>query len=144
MSLLSANPITAGISAIGGLIKGFFGIRQAQADVVSKSIDLISSYNISEAEKTQAIAQVITAEAQSGYWLAACWRPLLMTFFGILIGARWFGYVPPNMSEAEMMQMYNLLQLGIGGYIGSRGLEKIVSNLSVGKALNSYINKKLS
>lgn len=130
-------------SLLGSGISAFFGFKKAQADTINSGLQVISDMDASEAQREQAVAKIITAEATSGYWLAAVWRPLLMVFFAILIGARWFGYVPPNMSEAELLEVYGLLKIGIGGYIGGRSLEKILNGLSLGKALQKYIEKKL-
>lgn len=124
-------------------IKGFFGFKENQAKALQGALDAVNNITASEAAKDQAVATIITAEATSGYWLAAVWRPLLMVFFACLIAARWFGYMPPNMSEAELLEVYGLLKLGIGGYIGSRGLEKIVGNLQLGSILKKYIEKRM-
>lgn len=131
------------LNVIGAGISGFFGFKKSQGEAVKQGLEVLGDINSSEAARETAIAKIISSEASSGYWLAAVWRPLLMVFFGVLIGARWFGYMPPNMSEAELFEVYGLLKLGIGGYIGSRGLEKIASNLKLGGILQEYIKKKL-
>lgn len=128
---------------LGSGISAFFGFKKIQADAVNKGLETLSDLSASNAKREAAIASIISAEASSGYWLAAVWRPLLMVFFGILIGLRWFGYMPPGMSEAELLEVYSLLKLGIGGYIGSRGLEKIVTNMNLGAILKRYVEKKI-
>ena len=70
-----------------------------------------------------AIAAIL-AEA-NGNWLQRSWRPLMMLFFAGLIGARWFGYTPPNMSEAEILELWGIVKLGLGGYTIGRTAEKI-------------------
>jgi hypothetical protein len=74
----------------------------------------------------QAAADIIKAEAASEHWLAANWRPLLMLTFGGLIVARWFGWAAPALSEAEYIKLWDIVQLGIGGYTIGRSAEKIV------------------
>lgn len=135
--------ITTILGTIGSAIGSFFGFKGEQAKTLQKTLDVVTSVTASESAKDAAVAAIITAEATSGYWLSACWRPLLMVFFACLIGARWFGYMPPGMSEAELLEVYGLLKLGIGGYIGSRGVEKIVSNLNLGSVLKKFIEKKM-
>lgn len=130
-------------SMLGSGIKSFFGFKKDQANVINSAVNVAGKLVDSSATEKQALAKIIATEAGSGYWLAAVWRPLLMMFFAVLIGARWFGYTPPNMSEAEILEMYGLLQMGIGGYIGSRGLEKIVSSLGLSKVLSEFVRKKL-
>jgi hypothetical protein len=126
-------------SGIGGLV----GIKRAQADSVRGALEVLSDVNATDEARAVAAARIITAEARSESWLTANWRPLFMVFFGVLIGARWFGYVPPNMSEAELMEIYGLFKIGIGGYIGSRGIEKMLSGLRLGPVLQKFVEKRL-
>ncbi len=72
----------------------------------------------------------IKAEAASQHWLAANWRPITMLVFVGLIVARMFGYTAPNISEAEYVKLWSIMELGIGGYIASRGVEKIVPKIT--------------
>lgn len=74
----------------------------------------------------QAAAEIVKAEAQSGNWLAASWRPLTMLTFVALIVARWLGWSAPGVSEAEVIKLWDIVQLGLGGYVVGRSLEKIV------------------
>jgi len=136
--------IAAGLGAVGSLISGFFGFKGKQADIINTGIQLASHVNHADSSEQAAKSRVIVTEAASPYWLAAVWRPMLMVFFASLIGARWFGYMPPHMTEAELLEVYGLLKLGIGGYIGGRTLEKIVNSLGLGSALKQFIAKKLA
>ena len=70
--------------------------------------------------------EIVKAEAQSGHWLAACWRPILMLTFGGLIVARWLGFSAPNITEAEVLKLWDIVQLGLGGYVIGRSVEKVV------------------
>ena len=71
-------------------------------------------------------AEIVKAEAQSEHWLAACWRPVLMLVFGGLIVARWLGWSAPNITEAEVLKLWSIVELGLGGYVIGRSVEKIV------------------
>lgn len=71
-------------------------------------------------------AEIVKAEAQSDHWLAACWRPILMLTFGGLIVARWLGWSAPNITEAEVLKLWSIVELGLGGYVIGRSVEKIV------------------
>jgi hypothetical protein len=126
-------------SVIGQGVKGFFGAKSKQADVVESALAILRNVNSSEAQREQAIATIIAAEAQSGYWLAAVWRPLLMLVFASLIVARWFGYMPPDMTIQELDNLYSLLELGIGGYIGGRTLEKIIKDINVNRIISKLL-----
>lgn len=74
----------------------------------------------------QAAAAIIQAEAASRHWLAANWRPLTMLTFVGLIVARWLGWTAPNMSEAEYLSIYELIKIGLGGYVVGRSAEKVL------------------
>lgn len=73
-------------------------------------------------------AEVITAEAKSEHWLTANWRPITMMVMLGLIVSRWFGWESDHMDPAEYLMAWELLKLGIGGYIVSRGVEKSVAS----------------
>lgn len=70
-------------------------------------------------------AEIVKAEAQSDHWLTACWRPILMLTFGGLIVARWLGFSAPNISDAEVLKLWDIVQLGLGGYVIGRSVEKV-------------------
>jgi len=72
-----------------------------------------------------AAASIIQAEAASSHWLAANWRPITMLVFLGLIVARWFGWAAPNLSEAEYIKLWSIVEFGLGGYVVGRSVEKI-------------------
>lgn len=72
-----------------------------------------------------AASGIVMAEANSEHFLAACWRPILMLTFGGLIVARWFGFAAPELTEAEYLKLWDIVELGIGGYVVGRSAEKI-------------------
>ncbi len=90
-----------------------------QTDVSVKMMDY-------ESQLLTAQSSIIVAEAQGGSWLQKSWRPMLMIFFTGLLGSYWLGYSPENMTQETLDRIFDLITLGIGGYIGGRSLEKIV------------------
>lgn len=74
----------------------------------------------------QAGADIVKTEAASDNWLASSWRPILMLTFGALIVARWLGWAAPDLSEAEYLKLWDIVELGLGGYVIGRSAEKIV------------------
>ena len=73
----------------------------------------------------QAAADIVKAEASSGNWLASSWRPITMLIFVALIVARWFGWAAPNLAEEEYIKLWSIVELGLGGYVIGRSVEKI-------------------
>lgn len=76
-------------------------------------------------EGVKAAAAVIQAEANGESWLQRNWRPLLMVLFGVII-ANNFIIVPIfNTPSADIPpDMWDLLKLGVGGYVVGRTVEK--------------------
>lgn len=83
-----------------------------------------------QAEIEGAAAKIIHAEAASQHWLAANWRPLTMIVFVCLIVARWFGWAAPNLSEAEYVKLWSIVEFGLGGYVVGRSVEKIAPSIA--------------
>ncbi len=77
-------------------------------------------------QELKSAAGIIMAEVQGESWLQRNWRPALMVWFAILVGAYWFGFTPENLSEAQIENLFQLVQIGVGGYIVGRSGEKIV------------------
>lgn len=74
----------------------------------------------------KAAADIVRTEAASSHWLAANWRPLTMVTFVSLIVARWMGWSAPGMSEDEVLRLWDVIELGLGGYVIGRSAEKIL------------------
>lgn len=131
---------------IGSGVQSLFGFKESQAQVIKSAIDVLGDMNASAGQRDQAVAMIIAAETNSGSWLAASWRPLTMIIFLIIIVSFWFGYVPPNITgpmPPMISEMFDLIKIGMGGYIGGRTIEKIFSQVNIGKALNTLIEKKI-
>ena len=117
------EPITA-ILAIGGKLIDRLWPDPAQA--AQAKVQLLEMAQKGELAQLTASAEIVKAEAASNHWLAANWRPILMLTFGALIVARWFGWAAPNLSVEEYLKLWDIVQLGIGGYVVGRSVEKVV------------------
>lgn len=116
------NPL---ISALLGPLMDVLGKLIADPEKRSQAqLDMLKMAQAGELEQLQAAASVVLAEAQ-GNFLQRTWRPCLMIFFAGLIGARWWGYTPPHITESELMRLWDIVYLGIGGYTIGRSAEKI-------------------
>lgn len=73
---------------------------------------------------------VIKTEASSDHWLAANWRPITMLTFTALIVARWLGWAAPNLSTEEYIKLWEIVELGLGGYVIGRSAEKILPQVA--------------
>lgn len=75
-------------------------------------------------------AEIVKTEASSNNFLTSSWRPILMLTFGGLIVARWFGIAAPNLSPEEYLKLWDIVELGIGGYVIGRSFEKVAPVIS--------------
>jgi hypothetical protein len=118
-------PVLAPIlsSVVGNLFPDPAEKAKAEAEVLKQLL-------AAEMQIQNATADIIKTEAASTHWLAANWRPLTMLIFTGLIVARWFGWSAPNLSEAEYLKLWDIVQLGLGGYVVGRSVEKIVPHLN--------------
>lgn len=109
---------------LGQVVKSVF----PNADDELKRLELqnqiqLALINNSAALETAA-ASIVKAEAESENWLTSAWRPILMLVFGSLIVARWFGLTAPGITEAVELKLWGILEVGIGGYVIGRSVEK--------------------
>lgn len=146
------NPFTDLLTGgIGGLLDGVKGIigmfhtdPALQLAATQKLAELETSFREKqlEAESTYVTQQanVVIAEAKSDSWIARNWRPLTMlTFVSIVV---WnyvvigtIGAFTTSIHPIEIpVDMWYLLKLGIGGYIGARTVEKVVDKITINKS----------
>lgn len=90
-------------------------------------------------ELERAGVDIVKAEVASNSWLARSWRPITMLTFLALIVARWMGFSAPGISEAEMLELWSLMKIGLGGYVIGRSAEKTLPGIV--KALNASAGK---
>lgn len=95
-------------------------------------LEIMGELQKQSGEIEKAAASIINTEAASKHWLAANWRPLTMLTFVGLIVARWLGFTAEGMTEAEYLELYGLMKIGLGGYVVGRSAEKIAPALIQG------------
>ncbi|MGC6520493.1 MAG: 3TM-type holin [Candidatus Puniceispirillaceae bacterium] len=74
-----------------------------------------------ERERLAAQAGLVAAEAGGASWLQRNWRPITMLSFLGLVIADAFGLLAFRLAD----QAWLLLQIGLGGYVVGRSVEKI-------------------
>jgi hypothetical protein len=80
-------------------------------------------------EIERAAAEVVKSEAQGQSWLQRTWRPITMLTFVALIVARWLGWSAPNLGEAEVLKLWDIVEIGLGGYVIGRSAEKVLPGI---------------
>jgi hypothetical protein len=119
---MSLDPLTAALDIGGKLIERLFPDPTEKAKANLALLELAQKGQLAEFTSR---AEIVKTEAASTHWLAANWRPLTMLTFCGLIVARWFGWAAPNLSEAEYLQLWKIVEFGLGGYVVGRSAEKI-------------------
>lgn len=98
-----------------------------------KRIELQQALQAAVLERTseieRAAAEVVKAEAQGQSWLQRTWRPVTMLVFVGLIVARWLGWSAPNLGEAEVLKLWDIVEIGLGGYVIGRSAEKVLPSI---------------
>jgi hypothetical protein len=111
---------------------------EIQAELMKAALD-------SKSEFYKAAGSIITAEAQGESWMQRNWRPITMLSFVFIIVNNYilapytefftglFGYAV-TVPVLEIPEgLWGLLQIGIGGYIASRGVEKVTESVQRGQ-----------
>ncbi len=127
-----AGPVNALLGSVGGIIDDLHtsGEEKLQAKLAFAKLETGFQLAVIDAEKTiiEEQASIVRAEAQSESALTRMWRPITMLAFVALIFMRWFGFTPDTLSDAEVLKVFDIVQIGIGGYVVSRGVEKSVAS----------------
>jgi len=118
------------ISEIGKVIDNLFTNDEERINAKNKILQVIKEKEL-ELQKMQ--TDIIIAEAK-GNWLQRSWRPILMLSFGFIVIyvkflAPLFGWTIPELED----KFWNLLQIGIGGYVVGRSAEKIADKVTITK-----------
>lgn len=83
-------------------------------------IQLAEQVLSAEIEMMSKRASIIESEAKGESWLQRSWRPITALTFLCLIVLHHLGFLDIAITD----QMWDLLQVMIGGYVISRGIEK--------------------
>jgi len=79
-----------------------------------------------EKQLLESKSSIIIAEAQGNSWMQRSWRPITMLTFLALVVADSFGWLPNPLAK----EAWTLLQIGLGGYVTGRSLEKLAPKVT--------------
>jgi len=103
-------------------------LKRIENDVQSKVLELEGKVVELQGKVLEAQSQIITADAKGESWIQRSWRPVTMLTFLVLIICDSFGLLEFRLSE----KAWELLQLGIGGYVIGRTVEKATPGVTQG------------
>lgn len=114
------------LPSIFSLVDKIIPDPQAAAEAKLKVMEMKQAGQLKEFEGA---VQILTTEMQ-GNWLQKSWRPIVMLIFTALIVARWLGWSAPNLAPEEYLKLWDIVELGLGGYVIGRSVEKIAGNVA--------------
>jgi len=124
--------ITVLAPIIGDLVKRLIPDGD-KSEEVEKEIKLALLEN---SESLEALSgKIVLAEAKSSNWITAAWRPLLMMVIIAIVALNYLFFPVVNMLTGSVFlielpkELWNLLQIGVGGYVVGRSGEKIADRL---------------
>lgn len=114
-----------------GLIDKLFPDPTKKAEATARLMEIQQAGELKELD---AAMQVVVAEAKSEHFITANWRPITMLTFVTIIANNYILYPYlslfwPEAPKLELPQdMWDLLKIGLGGYVVGRSAEKVVKN----------------
>lgn len=124
------------VSAVAGVVQSIIEKFPSQEQKDAANLQMAQLYMSGELQKMTAQAGVITAEANSTNRLTSSWRPMLMYTFMAIIANNYIlaPYLQAMFHVGLQLNippdMWELLRLGVGGYVVGRSVEKAATALT--------------
>lgn len=128
------NPVKGLAEAASGIIDQFVDdpkeTAEAQQMLMAEERKTLTAMYEARSRIVEAQADVIQSEAESDHWLAANVRPITLFAFVLIalyagVFAPIFGWPAPMLGEIPD-RAWQVIMIGLGGYIGGRTAEKII------------------
>ena len=122
-------PVKALITAGSMLIEKLFPDPAKRAEAQAALVELEQA---GELKKIESAMTVVVAEAKSEHWIVAAWRPITMLVFVAIVANNYLLYPYLSLFWANApklvlpIYLWELLKLGLGGYVVGRSCEKSV------------------
>ena len=124
---------------LGDVVKRVLPEDKDKRAEIEREINMALISNSAQIE--QAAASVILAEAKSEHWITASWRPILMLTITAIVA--WNFLLAPLVELAVRLsagdqipltiplpdELWNLLMIGVGGYVVGRSAEKVADKV---------------
>ncbi len=114
------------VSEIGSVVNNLSVSSKEKKQIEA---DLIAAITRQEEALSRSQATIIEAEAR-GNWLQRSWRPVIMLVFATIVLTGTFCELP---ILSDTSRFWDLLEIGIGGYVIGRSAEKITGRLKGGR-----------
>ena len=114
--------VTNLVSAVGDIVNRLTLPGREKKQLETDNLRLL----IAVEEKTISEQAAAIREEARGNWLQRSWRPIVMLVFTVIVLAGTFLNLP---ILSDTSRFWDLLEIGLGGYIIGRGSEQLVSSL---------------
>ena len=114
--------VTNLVSAVGDIVNRLTLPGREKKQLETDILRLL----IAVEEKTISEQAASIREEARGNWLQRSWRPIVMLVFTVIVLAGTFLNLP---ILSDTSRFWDLLEIGLGGYIIGRGGEQLVSSL---------------
>ena len=134
------------ISLISSFFGGLFTFKGDQAKTIQESLETLQSVQNSEGQSVIATAHALNAIFMNGSFLERNWRAAFMIICMTLLVFGFFGVYPPHFNDplSPMMgRIFDLLEIGLGGYIVRYGVRDIVRQFNIAAIIKTFIEKKV-
>lgn len=114
------------------------GIVNNKADAEKLKAQIQLELLANSSDELKHAASIIKAEAQGESWLQRNWRPLLMLSIVAIVVNNYLVYPYLSLFGAPALvldlppELFNLMTMGVGGYVMGRSAEKVMANYKGG------------
>ena len=120
------------VSEIGGIIDSLTLSSKEKMQLRASLTEALSRF---EADLQKEQSSVIRSESE-GNWLQRSWRPLVMLTFSAVV---LLGIFTPLPLPDDGSRFWDLLEIGLGGYVVGRSFETV--SLGLGKRIKNLLKK---
>lgn len=134
LTKIFGGPASDLVKSVGGVIDNLTTSDKEKLDARIALSAIEEKFNqdllTADAATVKEQADVIKAEVESSSWMARNWRPILMLVLTYIL-AHTYVLVPLFSLKPVILpdHMWELLKLGMGGYIIGRSVEKTASSI---------------
>lgn len=115
------------VDSVGDAFDKNFTSEEERLQEKAKIIALIQDFMMKVADTKTDLVKTEMA----GNWMQRSWRPIIMLAFGFVVIYRYFIAPTFHLPMAELPDnFWNLLELGMGGYVIGRSVEKVTDSIS--------------
>lgn len=100
-----------------------------------------------ELKELQQLVNIVASEARSEHKITATWRPILMLTITTIVAFKFLLFPLINMmfgTNADIIlptELFDLLTVGVGGYVVGRSAEKVIQTYRQPKHVDPYQGK---